>query len=378
MAETYVKKFDESVRDLFGSALRIGMENPSWLGFLAKTYCAQIGSSRIRAQNEKLGVHVPPLLIMSVTQRCNLACSGCYAKVAHGADSASLSQGEIERIVGEAEDLGVSVVFIAGGEPLMRPDILDIAAKHPKITFPMFTNGILIPAHLSAIAQAKNLIPIISVEGFEDKTDERRGEGVFEKVTQSMKLLKSARKIFGASVTVTSENLDEVTSPEFVRKMMDSGARAFFYVEYVPLQAGTEYLCPTNEQRKILSERTAKLQKTMPAIFVAFPGDEEKYGGCLSSGRGFVHVAANGSLEPCPFAPFSAGNLKEMSLKEALKSRFFEELRNNHDKLTETSGGCALWKHRDWARTLQQTFVSEAQQLANISHPVPATVKVSV
>jgi MoaA/NifB/PqqE/SkfB family radical SAM enzyme len=378
MTETYVRKFDESVRDLFGSALRMGMENPSWLGFLLKTYCAQRSSLAKRVQNEKNGVHVPPLLIMSVTQRCNLACSGCYAKVAHGADSASLSQNEMERIVGEAEDLGVSIVFIAGGEPLMRPDILDIAASHPKITFPMFTNGILIPAHLSAIVKAKNLIPIISVEGFEDKTDARRGEGVFEKVTQSMNFLKSARKIFGVSVTVTSENLDEVTSSEFVRKMMDMGARVFFYVEYVPLQAGTEHLCPTNEQRKILAEKTAKLQKTLPAIFVAFPGDEEKYGGCLSSGRGFVHVAANGSLEPCPFAPFSAGNLKEMSLKEALKSRFLEELRNNHDKLTETSGGCALWKHRDWARNLQLTLVSEAQQLASIAPPVPVAVKVRV
>lgn len=378
MAETYVRQFDKSVKDLFGSALRMGLEDLSLLRFLVRTYLAQKRSSAIRTQNERLGVHVPPLLIMSVTQRCNLACSGCYAKVAHGADSASLSKDEIEKIIGEAEDLGVSVVFIAGGEPLMRPDILDVAANHPKITFPMFTNGILIPSHLSAIVKAKNLIPIISVEGFEGKTDARRGEGVFGKVTQSMNFLRSARKIFGASVTVTTENIDEVTSPEFVRKMMDNGARVFFYVEYVPLQAGSEYLCPTNEQRRVLAEKTAKLQKSLPGIFVAFPGDEEKYGGCLSSGRGFVHVAANGSLEPCPFAPLSAGNLKEMSLKEALKSRFLEELRNNHDKLTETLGGCALWKHRDWARTLQQSFISEAQQLTNIVPPVPVPVKVRV
>ena len=89
-----------------------------------------------------------------------------------------------------------------------------------------------------------------------------------------------------------------------------------------------------------------------PALFVAFPGDEEQFGGCLSSGRGFVHVAPDGSLEPCPFAPYSDSSLKDLSLKDALKSKFLVTIRENRDKLDETDGGCALWVQREWVKSL--------------------------
>jgi MoaA/NifB/PqqE/SkfB family radical SAM enzyme len=88
------------------------------------------------------------------------------------------------------------------------------------------------------------------------------------------------------------------------------------------------------------------------ALFIGFPGDEELFGGCLSSGRGFIHVSATGDLEPCPAAPFSDGNLTGMPLGQALQSRFLKEIRRHHEELTETKGGCALWTNRDWAASV--------------------------
>ena len=87
-------------------------------------------------------------------------------------------------------------------------------------------------------------------------------------------------------------------------------------------------------------------------MFIAVPGDEEEIGGCISAGKGFVHVSADGNIEPCPFAPYSDTNLRDSSLKEALQSEFLRTIRQNHEQLMETEGGCALWVKREWVRSL--------------------------
>jgi MoaA/NifB/PqqE/SkfB family radical SAM enzyme len=88
------------------------------------------------------------------------------------------------------------------------------------------------------------------------------------------------------------------------------------------------------------------------SLFIAVPGDEEEIGGCLSAGRGFVHINANGDLEPCPFAPYSDTNLRDSSLREALQSDFLKAIRANHKHLRETEGRCALWVNREMVESL--------------------------
>ena len=134
--------------------------------------------------------------------------------------------------------------------------------------------------------------------------------------------------------------------------MIGTGCRVFAFVEYVPVQEGTEGLVLSPEQRSSLVGCLRTFPEKFPALFLGFPGDEEVFGGCLSSGRGFIHVSATGDLEPCPAAPFSDANLTKMPLREALQSRFLEEIRRHHDRLTETGGGCALWSNRAWVRSI--------------------------
>jgi MoaA/NifB/PqqE/SkfB family radical SAM enzyme len=98
--------------------------------------------------------------------------------------------------------------------------------------------------------------------------------------------------------------------------------------------------------------QVAALRRRFPAVFVAVPWDEEDTGGCLASGRGFVHINARGDLEPCPFAPYSDTSLKTVSLRQGLRSPFLAAMRGNHESFAETEGGCALWKRRGEVRAL--------------------------
>jgi len=123
-------------------------------------------------------------------------------------------------------------------------------------------------------------------------------------------------------------------------------------VEYIPVKEGTEHLEIGLSDRKRLLSVMELLEKRYSALFIAFPGDEERFGGCLSAGRGFIHVSPSGNLEPCPFAPYSDRNLREMSLKDALRSELLSTIRSNRERLCEVEGGCALWREQEWVRSL--------------------------
>jgi MoaA/NifB/PqqE/SkfB family radical SAM enzyme len=167
-----------------------------------------------------------------------------------------------------------------------------------------------------------------------------------------MSLLRKNGIFFGCSITVTSENFSMVYDGAWIKKLHKDGCRLFFHVEYVPVDKGTEALAPTDLQRSTAMKAIFRLKKETPALFVAFPGDEALFGGCLAAGRGFVHISAGGDLEPCPFAPYSDTNVTSASLKSALGSPLLEKIRANHVNLRETSGGCTLWAEREWVASL--------------------------
>ena len=180
---------------------------------------------------------------------------------------------------------------------------------------------------------------------------------------QAMGRLRAAGIPFGASLTVTSVNLDVVTAPAFIRSLVTVGVRVVFFVEYTPVEPGTEALALSETQRAELRRRVDAFHAERRALFVAFPGDEERYGGCLAAGRGFIHVDARGRLEPCPFAPFSDTSVRDSSLADALRSPLLAAIRENHGRLTETGGGCALWAEREWVRTLLPRASEENRDL---------------
>ena len=289
----------------------------------------------------------------SITNRCNLHCKGCYHQALRAFAKPELNDEEMRLVISEAKDLGVSFFVIAGGEPLVRKELLNITRDNPEIISFIFTNGLLIDeAVLSRLKQQKNVVPIISLEGYEEDTDGRRGKGVYGQLQKTVQKLRNSGIFFGTSLTMTRSNLVTVTDGKFVNALMKQGCKLFMYVEYTPIREGTEDWVITDQQRTQVADLMNSLRATNKALFVAVPGDEEQFRGCLAAGKGFVHISSEGNVEACPFAPFSDCNLKEVSLREALQSRLLQAIRDNEGNLKEGTAGCALWEKRDWVKSL--------------------------
>ncbi len=338
-----------SLKAIIKGALKTSLQNPKETAFLSRAVrTAQKASKRRKAMAQK-GLHVPPFLIAAITSECNLHCVGCYARDVNHCQSSRelLSVTRWNQIFDEAETLGINFILLAGGEPMMRQDVIDKAAAHKHIIFPVITNGTLFtPKKAEFFDSHRNLVPIISVEGQQETTDRRRGNGTYESLSRAMELLAQKGILFGASITVTKDNLGEVTSKEFVGTLTKKGCRVILYIEYVPATQGTELLTLGKEERKVFQTRLNQRRKDSPeAVMIAFPGDEEALGGCLAAGRGFFYINPTGGAEPCPFSPHSDTNLKTSTIAQCLRSPLFQKLQKNSLMNHPHSGGCALFGH---------------------------------
>ena len=249
----------------------------------------------------------------------------------------------------QSEELGIEFILLSGGEPFIRKDVLLQAGNHSNIIFPIFTNGTKIDeSYIKLLEQKRNLIPVISIEGHKETTDKRRGEGIYEKLEEVMKRLNNNGILFGASVTVTKNNMKEVLSDEFVSNLKKAGTKGIVYVEYVPVNKETRDLAPDDETREEMMVRLDYLRsKETDMVLVAFPGDERATNGCLAAGRGFFHINAYGDAEPCPFSPYSDTNLLKTSLREALSSPLFCKLKEKGNLEDEHVGGCVLFEKQE-------------------------------
>lgn len=356
MSETTedIHLFDDTIKALFSDAVRITLQDPSVAGFFVRMRRAQHLAERRRAQLAQEGVHMPPFMILSVTGRCNLAYAGCYAQAQERHEESDMTPTELMNVVRQGSDLGVGIMLLAGGEPMTRADdLLTIAHEVPDVIFPVFTNGTLLDESLaSRIRGQRNIVPVISLEGHAAHTDARRGEGVAGQAKAAIARMRTAGVFFGTSLTVTRLNIDTVLDEQYLRGLLDLGCRLFFFVEYVPVRDGTESLILDSAQRGRLAAAVASLQQRLQGLFIAFPGDKEELGGCLAAGRGFIHISPSGRVEPCPFAPYSDSSVRDVPLRDALASPLLLAIRDNHERLTETSGGCALWSQREWVQSL--------------------------
>ena len=342
----------EGVEAIVKDALRAALRDPKESLFMAHFAAASRKASERRAANEKAKLHAPSYLIASITSSCNLHCAGCYSRANNAtqdcAPQRQLSTEQWESIFTQAEELGVSFILLAGGEPLLRYDVIEAAGKHPNILFPIFTNGTYLgQKSLDLFDRCRNLIPVISLEGDRGLTDARRGQGVYEKIVHNMEQLRRQGLLFGCSITVTTENLEEVLSDDFIRSLSERGCKAVFFIEFVPVTDEARQLAPGDTEREQIRTGIDRLRIEHPeTVFVSFPGDEKSSGGCLAAGRGFFHINSHGGAEPCPFSPYSDINVAETSLREALNSGLFLALRKEGHLLEDHVGGCVLYEKR--------------------------------
>ncbi|KNZ40317.1 radical SAM protein [Acetobacterium bakii] len=349
---------NESIEIIIRDILKGTFKNPRETAFLLKY--KEVSKRNFRKRNffEASGQHIPTFLISSITNACNLFCKGCYARdngMCNDEKTAELlTAAQWLDIFRQSKDLGISFNLLAGGEPLLRRDVIQAAASVKNTIFPIFTNGVLIDAdYLKLFNAHRNLIPVLSLEGNQPATDFRRGKGTYLKLLTTMKALDQHKIVFGTSITVTTENRLEVTSKEFLDVLAGLGCRIVFFIEYVPVDPATEHLAPGEKERLFMENRQNELREVYDSmVFVSFPGDEQFMGGCLAAGRGFFHINPYGSAEACPFSPYSDRSLKEHTILEVLSSPFFEKLQEQELVGGEHNGGCALFQQEDLVKAL--------------------------
>ncbi len=334
-------------------AIKASLKNPKESMFLAKFAKHTKKAKKIREEYNRKGQNIPIFLILSITSSCNLHCRGCYSRANHGCDDNDpvnqLSGDEWENIFTQAKDIGISFIVLAGGEPMLREDVITCASKFHEILFPIFTNGTMLNEdYLKLFDDNRNLVPILSIEGNKEITDSRRGSGVYNNILESMSLLKKNNIIFGTSLTFTRENLSELLMDDFINQLKDYGCKVIFFIEYVPVSGERLDLAPGDIERDLLNEKIENLRKKHDdMLFLSFPGDEKSSGGCLAAGRGFFHINSHGEAEPCPASPYSDINVKDTSLLEAINSNLFKSLRDGDLLLDDHDGGCVLFEHKE-------------------------------
>lgn len=291
------------------------------------------GTKMIRKNREIYNCNIPWLILMDPTSACNLHCTGCWA--AEYGHKLNLTYEELDDIVTQGKELGIFFYMMTGGEPLVRKaDIIKLCEKHNECAFHCYTNGTLVDqAFCDEMKRVGNLSLSISLEGFEDTNDFRRGDGVYQKVLHAMDLLHENGLIFGNSVCYTSKNMEAVTSDEFFDLLIEHGSRFAWYFHLMPVgMNATPELMPTKEQREYIYHRIREVRAMEGGkeIFVMdFQNDGEFVGGCIAGGRNYCHINPKGDVEPCVFIHYSGANIREKSLLECLQQPLFMAYRDN-------------------------------------------------
>ena len=289
-----------------------------------------ISNPKLTENREKYGCNIPWAILMDPTSACNLHCTGCWA--AEYGNRMNMTLDELDSIIEQGKALGTYMYIYSGGEPLVRKDdLLAVCAKHSDCQFLAFTNGTLIDeAFADEMLRVKNFVPAISVEGFEEDTDFRRGKGTFAKLRRGMEILREKKLPFGVSCCYTSRNYAMIGSEEYFDAMVEWGAKFAWFFTYMPVGVGAPTdLMATAEQREFMYHRIREFRKTKPLFTMDFWNDGEYVQGCIAGGRCYLHINANGDIEPCAFIHYSDSNIREKTLLEAYQSPMFMAYHNN-------------------------------------------------
>ncbi len=285
------------------------------------------GTKAVRANREKHKCNIPFNILFDPTSACNRNCKGCWS--AEYGHKQNLTLDEMQSIVTQGKELGCHFYWLTGGEPLIKKkEVLEICRNNKDCIFLIFTNATLVDEEFCRdMNECGNITLALSLEGSEESTDWRRGEGSYATTVKAMDLLKKNKCIFGVSVCYTSKNLPVVTSDEFVDMIIGKGAKFMLNFNYMPVGHGADVsLIPTPEQRKELYMWNKKMRngKTGKPIFIMdFQNDGEYVGGCIAGGRNYFHINSAGDIEPCVFIHYSDSNIRTHTLLEALQNPLF-------------------------------------------------------
>jgi len=375
LGRTYVET--ESDRELLANQLWFGKslkpfllrmldEHPRTVGKLIHLAYVWARDVRRRTRAAQENVVTPVTFVIEPTGRCNLKCPGCYAN--------STSRGEelpyqvLRRLIGEARDMGVTLVTMSGGEPFLREaedqTITRLAGEFQNNGFLVYTNATMIDSHVAErLGKVENVFPAISVEGYESETDARRGRGYSSSALNVRRMLAEHQVMYGFSATVTNKNAHILSSDEFIARRIEEGDMFGWYFLMQPIGRRPDTsLLVTPEQRARLRDQIFKWRAEGRPIFIGdFWNDGPFVGGCIAGGRSYFHVYANGDISPCVFAPIACGNVKDIfsgkseytSLADFVNRHpLFRGFREKQKKITDWRAPCLLFDNPEMLRDL--------------------------
>jgi len=288
---------------------------------------------------KKYGEPPPTFIVFSPTQKCNLKCIGCYAS-STSKTATTIPYPIVDRVVCEIHDSwGSRFVTISGGEPFMYKSegktLPDIFRKHNDMFFLVYTNGTLINEEVAdKLAKSANVTPAISVEGFEEQTDQRRGPGTHKKILNAFERLRQAGVPFGISVTATRKNVDLLLEDEFYDfYFAGQGACYMWQFQLMPIGRGKDEidLMVNPEKRLQLYRKWEKLLSEKKYCIADFWNSGVLSRGCIAYGRsgGYIYIDWHGNVTPCAFIPYYVDNIYDLynsgkTLSDALFSDFMK------------------------------------------------------
>ncbi|MHB0987802.1 MAG: radical SAM protein [Bellilinea sp.] len=326
------------------------------INFVLNQNYGQAANRRKQFEREE-GFAAPYTFIISPSMRCNLKCEGCYAGEYEHADDLSIEI--IHRVIQEGKDIGIYLFTILGGEPFLRTDLWEMYTKHEDSFFQVFTNGTtLTDKVVKRLAKLGNVVPVISIDGFEKENDSRRGQGTFKRITDAMDRLRDAGLLFGFSSVITRQNTELICGDEFNSLLAEKGCYFGWHFLYMPIGRNPNpNLMPTPEQRNYMRVHGASRIRTVyPMIVIDFWNDAPFIKGCVAAGRRYFHINNRGDAEPCIFAHFATDNVKEKSLYQILHSPFFRGIRSRQPFSTNHLLPCSLIDHPHIFREIHAEF----------------------
>lgn len=318
-------------------------------------FCWNFGFKGMRAVNKfqkriRKGEYFPAFLFISVTDKCNLSCQGCW--VTQASPARELDLDALERIVNECKKKGSYFFGILGGEPLLHKGLFDLFENHPDAYFLLFTNGLLITDEVAArMRQLGNVSPLISIEGNMEVSDVRRGgKDVYKRTLDAIERCRKQRLIIGAATSVCKSNVEDLATESFVNNLVSLGVHYLWYYIYRPVGPNpTPELALDPEQVLDLRRFIVDIRTRAPMMIVDAYWDHEGKALCPAAVGIGHHISPAGDIEPCPPIQFARENISDNADFHALfsDSRF---LRNFRDLACKNTQGCIIMEQPELLR----------------------------
>jgi len=293
------------------------------------------------------GEYFPPFLYLSIVNSCNLRCQGCWVDVS--APQQALSVDAVNRVINEAKKLGNSFFGILGGEPFMHPELMTILSSHPDAYFQVFTNGHFITDEVAReLRQLGNVTPLISVEGTEIVSDQRRGKT--EVLSKTMAGLENSirhRLLTGVATSVCQTNIDDLVSEAWVDRLIELGAMYVWFHTYRPVGPDAEpSLALSPEQQRRVRQFVVDTRAEKPIGVIDAYYDHQGQSLCPAATGISHHIGPWGDVEPCPIVQFATESIEDKkSLWDIFNGSAF--LRDFRTLASQSTRGCIVLERPD-------------------------------